>query len=78
MYEYHYICGGCGKREVSQVQRVTTPIFKSMDVFLREGGLCKHSYPTIEDKLPESWGICVLGICYCKECFSEIYPDEES
>jgi hypothetical protein len=78
MIEYHFICGGCRARNSVSVQRVTTPLFKSQEAFAREGGLCTHSFPTVEDKLPDGWGFCLLGVCYCKECFEAIYPPNPS
>ena len=78
MIEYHYICGECGKRETKTVSRKTIPLFKSEERFMREGGFCAHKWPTVEDMLPKDWGICLLGCCYCKECFEQIYPPEVS
>jgi hypothetical protein len=69
MIKYEYSCGGCDLKESVLVHRETRPVFKGDAAFRREGGFCAKHWPTVEDRLPEGWGICLIGCVYCPSCF---------
>jgi len=70
-----YRCGGCHESTVVWVYRVTKPIFKSEQQFELEGGICRQYWPSVDDSLPQGWGICVIGCVYCPRCFAEVNGD---
>jgi hypothetical protein len=73
-----YRCGGCDATATVSVSRKTTPLFKTRQAFIREGGLCSQEWPSVEKSLPDGWGICILGCVYCRDCFAQVNGEESN